>query len=86
MQQIADWLQRLGLGQYAERFAENDIDFSVLPYLTDTDLKDRCLARASAQNSRGNRRATRCSLVKTCKVEGVVDRNPKKLLSAAKSR
>ena len=39
MQQIADWLEKLGLGQYAERFAENDIDVSVLPYLTDTDLE-----------------------------------------------
>src|ERR1700731_139028 len=39
MQPIADWLQRLGLGQYAKRFAENDIDFSVLPYLTDQDLE-----------------------------------------------
>ena len=27
MQQIADWLEKLGLGQYAQRFAENDIDF-----------------------------------------------------------
>ena len=27
MQQIADWLQKLGLGQYAQRFAENDISF-----------------------------------------------------------
>jgi hypothetical protein len=40
MQQIEDWLQRLGLGQYAERFAENEIDVSVLPHLTDQDLKD----------------------------------------------
>ena len=39
MQQIADWLQKLGLGQYAQRFAENDIDVSVLPYLTDADLE-----------------------------------------------
>jgi hypothetical protein len=39
MQQVADWLEKLGLGQYAERFAENDIDVSVLPYLTDTDLE-----------------------------------------------
>ena len=29
MQQIADWLQKLGLGQYAQRFAENEIDVSV---------------------------------------------------------
>jgi class 3 adenylate cyclase len=40
MQQIADWLERLGLGQYAQRFAENDISFSVLPDLTDPDLKE----------------------------------------------
>ena len=40
MQQIADWLQKLGLGQYAQRFAENEIDVSILPHLTDQDLKD----------------------------------------------
>ena len=39
MQQVADWLEKLGLGQYAQRFAENDIDVSVLPYLTDADLE-----------------------------------------------
>jgi hypothetical protein len=39
MQQVADWLEKLGLGQYAQRFAENDIDFSVLPHLTDADLE-----------------------------------------------
>jgi hypothetical protein len=40
MQQIADWLEKLGLGQYAQRFAENEIDISVLPHLSDQDLKD----------------------------------------------
>ena len=40
MQQIADWLEKLGLGQYAQRFAENEIDISVLRHLTDQDLKD----------------------------------------------
>jgi SAM domain (Sterile alpha motif) len=39
MQQVSDWLERLDLGQYAQRFAENDISFSVLPDLTDQDLK-----------------------------------------------
>jgi class 3 adenylate cyclase/tetratricopeptide (TPR) repeat protein len=39
MQQIADWLERLGLGQYAQRFTENDIDFEVLSDLTDQDLE-----------------------------------------------
>ena len=40
MQQVTDWLEKLGLGQYAQRFAENDISFSVLSDLTDQDLKD----------------------------------------------
>ena len=40
MQQIADWLEKLGLGQYAQRFAENDITFAILPHLTDQDLKE----------------------------------------------
>jgi class 3 adenylate cyclase/predicted ATPase len=39
MQQIAEWLEKLGLGQYAPRFAENDIDASVLRDLTDLDLE-----------------------------------------------
>ena len=39
MQEIADWLKTLGLSEYAERFAENAIDFSVLPDLTDQDLE-----------------------------------------------
>src|ERR1700756_1609250 len=38
MQQIADWLEKLGLGQYALRFAENGIDLSVLPELTEEDF------------------------------------------------
>jgi SAM domain (Sterile alpha motif) len=40
MQQIADWLNRLGMSEYAQRFADNRVDFSVLPDLTDADLKD----------------------------------------------
>ena len=40
MQQIADWLEKLGLGQYAQRFAENDVSFAVLADLTDQDLKE----------------------------------------------
>src|ERR1700682_6035921 len=40
MQQISDWLEKLGMSEYAERFAENRIDFSVLRDLTDQDLKD----------------------------------------------
>jgi class 3 adenylate cyclase/predicted ATPase len=40
MQQIADWLEKLGLGQYTERFAENEIDVTVLRHLTDQDLRE----------------------------------------------
>jgi class 3 adenylate cyclase len=39
MQQIADWLEKLGLERYAQRFAENDIDVSVLRHLTEADLE-----------------------------------------------
>jgi class 3 adenylate cyclase len=39
MQQIADWLDKLGMSEYAQRFAENRIDLSVLPDLTDQDLE-----------------------------------------------
>ena len=38
MEQIADWLRKLGMSEYAERFAENDIEFDILPELTDHDL------------------------------------------------
>jgi class 3 adenylate cyclase len=40
MHEIADWLGKLGLAEYAGRFAENKIDLSVLQHLTDQDLKD----------------------------------------------
>ena len=40
MQQIADWLEKLGMSEYAQRFAGNRIDFLVLRDLTDQDLKD----------------------------------------------
>jgi class 3 adenylate cyclase len=40
MQQIADWLDQLGMSEYAQRFADNGIDVSALPHLTDQDLKD----------------------------------------------
>ena len=52
MQQIADWLQKLGLGQYAQRSVENDVSFSVLPDLTDQDLKE--IGVMSAKSSTPN--------------------------------
>jgi SAM domain (Sterile alpha motif) len=40
MQQIAQWLEEIGLPEYSERFAENGIDISVVRHLTEQDLKD----------------------------------------------
>src|SRR5215467_5147745 len=37
---ITEWLASLGLSEYAQRFAESDIDVSVLRHLTDQDLKE----------------------------------------------
>ncbi len=39
MREIARWFDELGLGQYAVIFAENDIDWEVLPELTEHDLE-----------------------------------------------
>ena len=38
--EISNWLEKLGMSEYAQRFAENDIDLSVLPDLTDQDLRE----------------------------------------------
>ncbi len=40
MQTIGEWLASIGLSEYTQRFDENHIDPSVLPDLTDQDLKD----------------------------------------------
>ncbi len=40
MDRMRRWLEDLALGQYAEAFADNDIDLEVLPELGDQDLKD----------------------------------------------
>lgn len=40
MSNLEQWLERLGLGQYAQVFAVNDIDFEVLPRLTEDNLKE----------------------------------------------
>ena len=37
---LREWLTDLGLGQYAEVFASNDIDWDLLPELTNDTLKD----------------------------------------------
>jgi class 3 adenylate cyclase/predicted ATPase len=77
MQQIADWLEKLSLGQYAQRFAENDIDVSVLRHLTDGDLEKIGV-------SLGHRRKILAAITelpgaassKEPRVEGVVEPKP----------
>src|SRR6516164_10882547 len=64
MQQIVEWLQKLGLGQYADRFAENDITFVILPDLTDQDLEK------IGVTSLGHRRKLLRAIVDLIRVEG----------------
>ena len=36
---IAEWLEKLGLSQFAELFAEQQVDFEVLPALSEEDFE-----------------------------------------------
>src|SRR5215831_2784108 len=67
MEEVAKWLEQLGLGQYAQHFADNHINFAILPDLTDQDLKEigvvslghrRQLLRAIAQRDDGAKPAS----------------------------
>jgi class 3 adenylate cyclase len=40
MREIADWLAEIGLAKYQTVFADNEIDWSLLPKLTEADLKE----------------------------------------------
>lgn len=40
MLDVAGWLEKLGMSEYAQRFVDNKIDSAVLRYLTDQDLKE----------------------------------------------
>jgi predicted ATPase/class 3 adenylate cyclase len=40
MKGVAEWLASIGLSEYAQRFADNAIDLSVVRHLTEQDLKD----------------------------------------------
>lgn len=61
MQQVADWLEKLGMSEYAQRFAENDIDFATLGDLSDQDLEkigvaSLAIAASCSRHSRTERR------------------------------
>jgi len=66
MQRIADWLEKLDLGQYAQRFAENEFDVSVLRLLTDDDLKELGVSWASSENIRRHQSGCRFDTVTRC--------------------
>ncbi len=38
--ELSDWLDHLGLGEYAEAFADNHVDFELLTRLTNEELKE----------------------------------------------
>ncbi len=44
MTDIRQWLEELGLGQYADTFEENAIDLETLPHVSDADLTELGLA------------------------------------------
>jgi class 3 adenylate cyclase len=76
MQQIADWLKTLGMSEYAQRFAKNRIDFTVLRDMTDQDLKDLGVVL-------GDRRKM---LRAIAELGGAVPASPQPTLTEAKSQ
>ena len=70
MQQVADWLEKLGLGQYAQRFAENDIVLGILPDLTDQDLEKIGIAYEAAHVTRPDLRCNRRAPKSRCRIDG----------------
>jgi len=60
---LAEWLGRHGLAQYAQTFAENHIEYSVLPDLTEDDLEKLGVSLQTGRRLRGLRRPARKPLV-----------------------
>ena len=60
MQQIAEWLEKLGMSEYAQRFAENGIDFArpTRPHRS-RPQGHRCPTRASPQTAAQDSRTKR---------------------------
>ena len=63
MSDLKLWLEDLGLGAYAETFADNDIDLDVVSHLDDADLKELGL-------SLGHRRKLLAAAAKLTSAEG----------------
>ena len=45
------WLEALGLGQYAPAFSDNDVGFDTLRLLSDTDLKELGVSLGSLEEA-----------------------------------
>jgi hypothetical protein len=56
MREIADWLAEIGLAKYQTVFADNEIDRSLLPKLTEADLKELGAGYELAEDVRYNER------------------------------
>ena len=63
MSSVAEWLATLGLSEYADRFADNDIDTSVLHQLTEFEQILRRLDDARLRARHGTRQATRGTII-----------------------
>ena len=86
MQQIADWLEKLGMSEYAERFAENGINVAALPHLTDQDFKDIGVLLGHRRIMLGPSASWRARPPQHLTRLHKLSRGPKRLPNAAKSR
>ncbi len=61
---IAQWLERLGLGRYARAFADNGVDFDIVPRLSDDRAETQARHRAldEARLTHGRRQGSMDSL------------------------
>ena len=48
--EVKSWLEKLGLGKYADIFSKNEIDFQALPRLSEEDLKELGLPVGARRN------------------------------------
>jgi len=85
MRSIAEWLEELGLGEYAQRFAENGFDFFVLGHQSNQDLKDLGVLLGHRRKLRAAIAGLPAALLRTRRQSPPLP-NHTTLLSAASSR
>ena len=67
--ELADWLEGLGIGKYLDAFAENDVEFHTLPELTEEDLNQLGL-------SLGHRRAFQKAVRRLSNIGHQISKSP----------